>query len=1097
MGRLLHGVPMVVLLLTVGCAGCGGGSSSFTQPPPAPPAADFSLGFSTTSVSILQGATSSAVNISVNALNGFNGSVQVTLSALPAGVTSSPLSPFTVAAGAAVPLLIGAAANAASGNFTVSVQGTSGGLSHGTNLALTIQSAAGSTLSRMAYARTDSTSAADDPFGEPRHRHMAYDTVNKHLFVANRAMNRVEVFSTFDQSRVAQISIAGASSADLSPDGATVWIGTSLQEIVAIDAGTLHLKARYLPAGFSSLPGAIFSRPVEVLALSNGKFVVRLRQLISSQALLALWDPVANSLTNLTSNAPVIFQQGAGVLARSGDHSKVLAAANDSSGELVVFDAVGNVVAGPRTLGVGLIQKASANQDGTRFAVTFASNGSTQFLILDAALNQVGLYSPSNVHGVTFSRDGKYLYISETSSSGSIVSVLDGRTAQPVGRVSDAMIQGASSEIEDADESQLLFGLSNRGVSFVDAAAPMTLSSPGPVLGAAPNLQPAEGPNAGGTPITLTGQNFSSSVRMKLGTQLAANVSVSVPTQIQANSPASVSNGPVNVTVFFDDGWLALAPDAFSYGPQILQILPNAGSNSGGDLVQIYGYGFGSDATKITVKIGAANATVTKIESITGIAPSLGLDASYPFPLERITIQSPPGPPGKANVVIASPAGSATSAKSFQYLQSAQSYSKPGFFRFLLYDQARQRIYLTNIDHVDAFDLQLNSFALQFNPPGGPPPNAGLRGMALTPDGSQLIVADFGAQKIYLLDPVNGSGTIVPVGGVPEFTNSGPARLAATSAQTVFVGLSGEGGSGGACSTCLAQLNLAASPPTIQPAPQPEVTSLTGATLVQSDATGDRAFVSFGSSPDGTIAVWDASFPNQFVTSAANVSASDLNAATDGTTFALQANGGTEIRSSDLSLAAVPASAELTPIPGRVFVPGLTLHPSGALLYQPFLTGAPGSAGVKGGVDILDVRSGALRLRIFLPQQLMTDVDGLHGSFLATDENGQRLFAITSSDGTPQHAALSIIQLASVPLGIGTISPATASASGGTTLTIRGSGFQSATTVSINGKAATISFKDMNTLTVVTPSLAAGSLQLTITNPDGESVSLDAAITVN
>src|SRR5882672_6312819 len=191
MGRLRHGVPMIVLLLTLGCAGCGGGSSSFTQPPP-PPAADFSLGFSTTSVSILQGATSSAINISVNA---FNGSVQVALSALPAGVTSSPLSPFTVAAGATVPILIGAAANAATGNFTVSAQGTSGGLSHGTNLALTIQGAAGSTLSRTAYARTDSTSAADNLFGEPHHRHMAYDAVNKHLFVANRVMNRVEIFS--------------------------------------------------------------------------------------------------------------------------------------------------------------------------------------------------------------------------------------------------------------------------------------------------------------------------------------------------------------------------------------------------------------------------------------------------------------------------------------------------------------------------------------------------------------------------------------------------------------------------------------------------------------------------------------------------------------------------------------------------------------------------------------------------------------------------------------------------------------------------------------------------------------------------------------
>jgi hypothetical protein len=213
--------------------------------------------------------------------------------------------------------------------------------------------------------------------------------------------------------------------------------------------------------------------------------------------------------------------------------------------------------------------------------------------------------------------------------------------------------------------------------------------------------------------------------------------------------------------------------------------------------------------------------------------------------------------------------------------------------------------------------------------------------------------------------------------------------------------------------------------------------------------------------------------------------------------FALQANGATEIHAADLSLVAVPTSAELAQIPGRTFVPGLALHPSGALIYQPFLTGAPGSAGVKGGVDIPDAHSGVLRLRLFLPQQFMTEVDALHGSFLATDENGQRLFAITSSDGTAQDAAVTVVQLAAVPLGIGTISPFTLPASGGTTLSIRGSGFQTATTVSINGKPAAVTFKDMNTLSVVTPSLIPGPQQIVITNPDGETISVDAAITAN
>jgi hypothetical protein len=623
------------------------------------------------------------------------------------------------------------------------------------------------------------------------------------------------------------------------------------------------------------------------------------------------------------------------------------------------------------------------------------------------------------------------------------------------------------------------------------------LSSTAPAIAAAPSLQPSEGPLAGGTSVILAGQNFTSPAQLKFGSQSALSVTVSAPAQIQASSPPSVTNGAVNLTSYFQNGWLAIAPDAFSYGPQILQLLPNAGTNSGGDSVQIYGYGFGADPAKITVKIGGANALVQKVESVTSIAASIGLDASYAFSLERITLQTPPGSPGKADVFVSAPAGATTSAKSFQYLQNVQSYSKPGLFKFLLYDQIRQRIYLTNIDHVDVFDFQQSTFLAPLLPPGGPPPNAGLRGLALTPDSSQLIVADFGAQKVYLLDPVKGTGTTVPVGGVPGFTNSGPARVAATSTQTVFVGLSGDGGSSGACSTCLAQMNLTVSPPTIQPAPQPQVTSLTGAPLVQGTAVGDLVFVAFGAAPGGPVAVWSASAPNQFVTSAANASTTDLGASSDGNLFALQLRNTIEMRAADLSLTSVPNSNELEQIPGRVLVPGVALHPSGALLYQPFLTGAPGSAGVKGGIDIFDAHSGALRLRIFLPQQFMTDVDGLHGSFLTTDENGQRLFALTSSDGTPQNAALTVVQLAAVPLGIGTIAPSAVAATGGANLTIRGSGFQSAATLSINGKTAGVTFKDANTLLVVIPSLTPGSQQIVITNPDGETVSLDAAFIAN
>ena len=79
------------------------------------------------------------------------------------------------------------------------------------------------------------------------------------------------------------------------------------------------------------------------------------------------------------------------------------------------------------------------------------------------------------------------------------------------------------------------------------------------------------------------------------------------------------------------------------------------------------------------------------------------------------------------------------------------------------------------------------------------------------------------------------------------------------------------------------------------------------------------------------------------------------------------------------------------------------LHIVEGELPLPKLPLVPGHQ-IVGVVDALGsnahAHSGALRLRIFLPQQFMTDLDGLHNSFLATDENGQRLFAITSSDGS-------------------------------------------------------------------------------------------------
>jgi len=92
---------------------------------------------------------------------------------------------------------------------------------------------------------------------------------------------------------------------------------------------------------------------------------------------------------------------------------------------------------------------------------------------------------------------------------------------------------------------------------------------------------------------------------------------------------------------------------------------------------------------------------------------------------------------------------------------------------------------------------------------------------------------------------------------------------------------------------------------------------------------------------------------------------------------------------------------------------------------------------------------------------------------------------------------LAVVQLARVPLGIGTTTPASAASSGGTTLTIRGSGFQTGVKATIGGKSGAATLVDMNTVKIITPALNVGKHAITIINTDGETTSLDAGFTAN
>ena len=107
---------------------------------------------------------------------------------------------------------------------------------------------------------------------------------------------------------------------------------------------------------------------------------------------------------------------------------------------------------------------------------------------------------------------------------------------------------------------------------------------------------------------------------------------------------------------------------------------------------------------------------------------------------------------------------------------------------------------------------------------------------------------------------------------------------------------------------------------------------------------------------------------------------------------------------------------------------------------------------------------------------------------MALDEKGTKMFLISNTGVT-------VAQLYQVPLSLATLSPATGAS--GTTVTLRGCGFQSGATVFFGTVQVSATFVDSNTLKATVPTLKPGPIRVAVKNPDGHQYALDDAYTVN
>jgi hypothetical protein len=120
----------IVLALSQGCRGIGDLPSNFKP--------DFELNITPDSVSVSSGATTSNVTLATTSIDDLTGPVNLTISGLPTGTTSSPPFPLSIQVGQSQNVTFTVPASASLGDSTVTITATSPIQSHSVTLKLTV-----------------------------------------------------------------------------------------------------------------------------------------------------------------------------------------------------------------------------------------------------------------------------------------------------------------------------------------------------------------------------------------------------------------------------------------------------------------------------------------------------------------------------------------------------------------------------------------------------------------------------------------------------------------------------------------------------------------------------------------------------------------------------------------------------------------------------------------------------------------------------------------------------------------------------------------------------------------------------------------------
>ena len=864
----------------------------------------------------------------------------------------------------------------------------------------------------MRYVRTDATTSYS---GWLNSAWIIYNPPTSRFFVTDPDSNRIFVLNPSTESVVGTIFVPGAYSIDDTANHTTLYVGTQIGDVYAIDPVNMTVTMRYLAADIG--PKGFAANIVRVMA--DGRLALLGGQGgipgVDGYGEFAFWDPADNSFSSYTpancvgSNG---YMGNIGVFTRSPDRTALLMISIDSDGTLCEFAEAGSA----NTVQIGgFMWHAVFSPDGNWIVIAAPAPFYNQVEVYDAhtlakAAQFTVLADISSAAELFVGPDSKTLY----ASSDSIIYAYDLTTGLALGQLPNIVVEpstGGSAlgpisgpQFQAMDTTGLLVGPMEEGVGFLDTT---TLKSAGittQFLNA--YLNPATGPPGGGTqtswtsyegevaansisfptkPTTLTGKSkprqfltLTSLSDVYFGSQTATSVSVgsgSSGEAITATTPPGAA-GPADVYALAptSDGGVELLPEAYSYGPTVLEVTPNAATAEGGPGA-IFGYGFGpSFATTFPSNLRmTVGGLAVNVATFNGNAYNA---SSPPFPLESLTYTIPAGTAGStASVTVSSSSGSVTIPKGITYLPATEQYPlRNSALVQGIYDPHRDVYYFTDAANIQVFSRSSGAWMNPINLPTADAPQR-LWGIALSPDGSKLAVADAMGSAIYVLNP--SSPTAVQKFTVPpplSFVSSNPVGVAISDAGIVYFTILTTGGTG---YDVFYKLDTSSGQTTNYGI---GTNSPLSDSYLRTILASDNSVV-YGND-DGEV------FTIDTATDAVTYAALDSGCCYGDYDLALSSNQNVFAATGyfyDSSLNAASYDAlNLREMMAVSYVYGEKLSPDGRLLFQPATS----------GIDVLDARQGNLLERIALPITLSPNYDAL-----VSDGTDNVLVAITGVSG--------------------------------------------------------------------------------------------------